>query len=64
MKTQAKPNRADLLQIMLSNGLSRSDVARILDRKVVTVGQWLSISGKDMPDHMLQLLKFETGEDR
>ena len=64
MKTQAKPNRADLLQIMLSNGLSRSDVARILDRKVVTVGQWLSISGKDMPDTVLKLLKFEMKEER
>ena len=58
-----KPNRDILLQIMLARGLSRAEISVMADRKLTTIEQWLSRAGKDLPDTVLQLLKYKIGED-
>ena len=57
-----KKNRARLDEIVIEFDMTARDVAQLLNRSESTVQSWMvPDTGRDIPDHTLELLEYKLG---
>lgn len=55
----SKKNRDKLVQLKIDNNLTKKDLATMLNRSTSTISTYLSKSGVDIPDHLVELLELK-----
>ena len=61
---KVKENRESFIEFMDDNNLSAKQVAKLLDRELVTIQAYRSKAGVDIPNHSFQLLKLLVNKEK